>query len=186
MANVYDVADFFIELAGQNEEDAITQLKLNKLLYYAQGLYLAKMGKPLFDDPIEAWDLGPVVPVIYKKYSVCGKNPIAAEGKDVSNLFSEEEYDTLLDTAREYGKYTASYLVSKTHAPETPWSQTSLYEVIDNNRIASYFSCHEKILSFNEILAKKNIPTIGHRDSSGILVLPANENDDYWDKYNEV
>ena len=103
MANVYDVADFFIELAGQEEEGVITQLKLNKLLYYAQGVYLAKKGKPLFADPIEAWEYGPVVPSIYQKYKVCGSNPIAAEGKDVSDLFTEDEYDTLLDVAENMG-----------------------------------------------------------------------------------
>jgi len=184
MADVYDVAEFFIELTGQNEEDAITQLKLNKLLYYAQGLYLAKTGKPLFDEPIVAWDLGPVVPAIYHKYKVCGKNPIAADGKDVSGLFSEDEYDTLLDTAREYGKYAAWYLVEKTHS-ETPWIETQRDAIIENSLIADYFTKH-KVLSFEEILARKNITAIGRRDSDGYLVLPADENDDYWDKYNEM
>ena len=186
MASVYDVADFFVELAGQEEEGVITQLKLNKLLYYAHGLYLAKTGKPLFGDAIEAWDYGPVIPAIYQKYRVCGSNPIAAEGKDVSGLFSEDEYDALLDAAREYGKYTASYLVRKTQEPGTPWSQTERNKVIDNNCIASYFSLHEKPQSFSEIMAGKNIPTIGYRDLDGCLVLPTAENDDYWDKYDEV
>jgi len=186
MANVYDVADFFIELAGQEEEGVITQLKLNKLLYYAQGLYLAKTGKPLFADSIEAWEYGPVVPAIYQRYKVCGSNPIAAEGKDVSGLFSEDEYDTLLDTAREYGKYTASYLVSKTHNPDTPWSQTDRNKIIEHNLIASYFTMHEKVPSFSEILASKDIPTIGYRDSDGYLVLPVDEDDDCWDKYDEM
>ena len=54
MANVYDVADFFIDVCNNSTDDQITNLKLNKLLYYAQGCHLARTGKPLFDDKIEA------------------------------------------------------------------------------------------------------------------------------------
>ena len=68
MATVFDVADFFIDIANMSEDDQMTNLKLNKLLYYAQGVFLARTGKPLFDDDIEAWDLGPVVSCIYQKY----------------------------------------------------------------------------------------------------------------------
>ena len=78
MANVFDVADFFIQIANQSEDDQMTNLKLNKLLYYAQGVYLARTGRPLFDENIEAWTFGPVIPNIYRKYKVCGRNPIAS------------------------------------------------------------------------------------------------------------
>jgi uncharacterized phage-associated protein len=186
MANVYDVADFFIELTGQDDEGEITNLKLNKLLYFAQGHSLAKTGKPLFDEAIEAWDLGPVVPSVYHKYKICGRNPIAAVEKDVSHSFTDEEYDLLLDAAREYCKYTAAYLVKRTHKPGTPWAQTSRNAVIDNRRIADYFSKNERIVSFDAVLAQKNIPEIGRRDADGYLVLPSDEKDDYWDKYDEM
>ena len=76
MANVFDVADFFIDIANKNTDDTLTNLKLNKLLYYAQGEYLARTGKPLFDDEIQAWDYGPVVPVIYYKYKRNNANEI--------------------------------------------------------------------------------------------------------------
>ncbi|MCL2050880.1 MAG: DUF4065 domain-containing protein [Lachnospiraceae bacterium] len=186
MANIYDVANFFIELAGQDDEGEITNLKLNKLLYYAQGHYLAALNKPLFTEAIEAWDLGPVIPAIYQKYKICGKNSIAAEGKDIAENFSDEEYSFLLDIAREYGKYTAAYLVNKTHEPDSPWAQTNRNEVINIEQIAAYFSANERIKPFKiKLNDSKNI-AIGHRDSEGFLVLPADENDDYWDNYNEA
>ena len=183
MANVFDVADFFIELANQDDEGEITNLKLNKLLYYAQGHSLARMGVPLFEDNIEAWDLGPVIPSIYRKYKICGNNHIIAEGTDVSDFFTEDELDLLLDVAREYYKYSASYLVNKTHKPETPWSQTNRNDVIPHSSIISYFTNFERLTPFGEILAEKNIPIIGTRGPDGILVLPSTENDAYWDKY---
>ena len=187
MANVYDVANFFVELAGQNGEDEISNMKLNKLLYFAQGHYLAKTGKPLFDDDIEAWDFGPVIPAIYHKYKICGKNHIVAEGKDdISSSFTDEEYALLLDIAREYCKYTASYLMSKTHEPETPWALVWEREKrnakIDNEIIKAFF-LDNKIQTFDEILATKNITAIGRRDENGTLVLPSDEDDEYWDKY---
>jgi len=183
MANVYDVADFFIELAGQDEEGEITNLKLNKLLYYAQGHYLAKTGKPLFDDDIEAWDLGPVVPAVYQKYKICGRNNISAIDKELAHLFTDEEYNILLDSAREYCKYTAAYLVNKTHVIGSPWERTVKGEIIDKTHITSYFSNHEKLISFDDIFELKSIETVGYRDADGYLVLPKDEEDDYWDKY---
>ncbi len=59
MANVFDVADFFIQMTNHSEDDQITNLKLNKLLYYAQGAFLARTGKPLFENNMEAWTYGP-------------------------------------------------------------------------------------------------------------------------------
>lgn len=58
MANVQDVANFFISWANQNREGGITNEELNALLYYAQGQYLARHDKPLFSDAIEAWGDG--------------------------------------------------------------------------------------------------------------------------------
>ena len=50
------------------EEFDVTPLKLQKLLYYCQGYSLALTGKPIFEDEIEAWKLGPVVKEIYQEY----------------------------------------------------------------------------------------------------------------------
>jgi uncharacterized phage-associated protein len=191
MANVYDVADFFIELANQDEEGEITNLKLQKLLFFAQSHFLAATGKPLFDNPIKAWDLGPVVPEVYEKYKSFERSPIlsgrtAPQRTNIPELFSDEEYAILLDVAREYCKYTAAYLVKKTHEAGTPWAETTRNAVIDNGLIARYFSENEKIISFDSIISKKNIPGIGRRDTDGLLVLPADEDDDYWDNCNEV
>lgn len=124
MANVNDVADFFIDVCNNSTDDQITNLKLNKLLYYAQGCCLARTGKPLFDDKIEAWKLGPVTPAVYHKYSVCGKDPIKYISEHYSsNVFSPIELEVLTDVMLEFGKYTGSTLVSMTHKVGTPWDK---------------------------------------------------------------
>ena len=53
------IANFFLW------QEQITQMKLHKLLYYAAGWHLGFTGEPLFDEDIEAWQYGPVVPSIY-------------------------------------------------------------------------------------------------------------------------
>lgn len=54
---------------AQNDEpnggEKLTNLKLQKLLYYQQGFHLAVFGIPLFNEDVEAWMYGPVVPDVY-------------------------------------------------------------------------------------------------------------------------
>jgi len=136
-------ARLFIDTVNQREDDSITNLKLNKLLYYAQGVHLARTGEPLFNDPIEAWVYGPVVPSIYRKYKVCGSNVIPSISKESirTEYFTSEELDALLDVIREFGQYTGHALVSMTHEPGTPWSAvyTGGHSVIPQELIREYF-----------------------------------------------
>lgn len=145
MASVFDIADFFIQIANQSEDDQMTNLKLNKLLYYAQGVFLARTGRPLFEQSIEAWPLGPVVPDVYHKYKVCGKNPIPSPDEDIDrSRFSDDELETLLDVMRELGQYTGSTLVTLTHRPGTPWSNavSSGRTILQESDIRDYFVQH--------------------------------------------
>ena len=62
MVHAIDVARFFINIANTIPTyDLMTNLRVNKLLYFAQGECLRRLGYPLFDDDIEAWTYGPVV-----------------------------------------------------------------------------------------------------------------------------
>ncbi len=156
MTSVFDAANFFVDIVNRSEDDQITNLRLNKLLYFAQGCCLSRLGRKLFDDEIEAWDYGPVVPSVYRKYKVCGKSPIRTVDDDYDPRgFSEEECQILLDVMREYGKYMSSELVTITHRKGSPWSQAKERRsgVIDPESIREYFARHP-IPSFNESIAK--------------------------------
>jgi uncharacterized phage-associated protein len=50
-----DIAQYLIHLANLEEDDPITNLKLQKLLYYVQGFHLALFDSPLFSENIVAW-----------------------------------------------------------------------------------------------------------------------------------
>ena len=65
MATVFDVARYILSRQDQNAGDTISNMKLQKLVYYAQGFALAITGKPLFQEDIEAWEHGPVAPALY-------------------------------------------------------------------------------------------------------------------------
>jgi uncharacterized phage-associated protein len=128
MVDAVDVADFFIDLANAGdpaEDDGITNMKLNKLLFFAQAAYLQKYGRPLFADPIQAWQYGPVVKDVYHTFKHYGRNVIDATARDYDyHMFSPEELDTLTDVYLTYAEdYTASALMKKTHKPGTPWSK---------------------------------------------------------------
>ena len=95
MADVRNVADFFIDLSIKQSSVGngvpMTNLRLQTLVYLAQGWYLARFGKPLFDAPIEAGQQGPVVREIYDRFEEfdhqpCGRPSKPAAGKRVMLL----------------------------------------------------------------------------------------------------
>ena len=83
MYKATDIANFLVYLMSDSCDD-LTNLKLNKILYYAQGHYLKNYGKPLFEDAIEAWQHGPVVHSVYHSYKCFNNQPITE--------YNEEKY----------------------------------------------------------------------------------------------
>lgn len=66
--SVEDIANYFLSKGEKFGKRSITPLKIQKLVYYAQGFYLALFNKPLFNEKIEAWQHGPVCRILYNKY----------------------------------------------------------------------------------------------------------------------
>ena len=66
-----DIARYIIKYCKDNGY-SISNLKLQKLLYFVQAQFLVTYnGRPAFEEKIEAWDFGPVVPEVYH-YLKCG------------------------------------------------------------------------------------------------------------------
>ena len=157
MANVQDVANFFIEIGQAQAEngsgDPVTPLQLEKLLYFAQGWHLARFGKPLFDDDFKAWTYGLVIPDLYHKYKVYGRNGIMREGFPcAAERFTPDEYELLLDVAREYMRYSTSGLVQLSHEKGAPWDMTDNNGTIPKEAIKEYFLELEPLPSFDDFL----------------------------------
>jgi uncharacterized phage-associated protein len=115
------VADYFLSLA--DDEEAISNLKLQKLLYYAQGFFMAlNNGTPLFREPLKAWAHGPVVTAVYHRFKEFGSGGITLEGLDFDGV-TDEVRELLGEVWTTYGQYSAWRLREMTHA-EPPWQNT--------------------------------------------------------------
>lgn len=120
--------------------DGISNLKLQKLLYYAQGCTLALTDNRLFDDDIVAWEHGPVVAGIYRRYRSYGSGAIEPEQFDDSTI-PKEISNILEDVYQNFGQFSAWKLRDMTHA-ETPWKTTPKNDVISTGKIKKYFKEH--------------------------------------------
>lgn len=78
MTTIHLVADYFIRRASESGS-VLTNLKLQKLCYYAQAWYLALQGERLFSDRFEAWVHGPVNRELYDRFRSYRWNPITEE-----------------------------------------------------------------------------------------------------------
>jgi uncharacterized phage-associated protein len=138
MISCFDVANFFLSKADEEAGDLISNLKLQKLVYYAQGFHLAMFGQPLFPEKIEAWVHGPVIPELYQKYKDCGSNPLPPPNNFDIDIFSSEILELLNDVQEVYGQFSAWKLRSMTHE-EMPWSGTATRQNISNEKMKEYF-----------------------------------------------
>lgn len=118
MADVNDIADWFINRVDRDAGDTITHLKLQKLLYFAQAWYLANTGEELFAEDFQAWAHGPVVRRIYDRFSEQRWSPI--DPVEADPKFDERTFGFLEQVYRKYGQYTAKRLERLTHEHD-PW-----------------------------------------------------------------
>jgi len=126
-AKTYDaltIADAMLKI-GKRKGEAMTPMKLLKLVYIAHGFSLAVLNRDLFQNRIEAWKYGPVIPDLYQATKQWGRGEIPLElVGDEANLPVDEEVGEFLEEI--YGKYghlngiQLSYL---THQSGTPWDR---------------------------------------------------------------
>jgi uncharacterized phage-associated protein len=113
------VAEYMIAFSRE-VGDPLTNLKLQKLLYYAQGWYLALYDVPLFGERIEAWPHGPVVPPIYGVYKAWGWQPIGEEISVTPDEYTPQILGHMDEVMQVFGTLTAYQLERMTHR-EKPW-----------------------------------------------------------------
>lgn len=135
--DVKEIAKKIIAKTDVEHGDTISNLKLQKMLYYMQGFHLAFFDTPLFDDDIFAWQYGPVVPSVYKEYKRYDAKAISLPEGDIIRLTDDEE--TVFDNVyAEYGQFSAVALMNMSHA-EIPWKTTEISQVINKEKIREYF-----------------------------------------------
>lgn len=151
------IANLILEQA-KKRNIAVSQMKLQKLCYYAHGHWLGYYGQPLLNETVEAWRYGPVIRSLYDEFKQFGNKPITQPARELEYDFEagyclieveppgdarvHEMVDQLLNT---YGKISAERLANMTHAPDGPWDRTwsknpgILGQDIDNKLIQEHF-----------------------------------------------
>jgi uncharacterized phage-associated protein len=121
MITALEAAKYLLTLDEREEGDVTSNLKLQKLLYYAQGLHLALHDEPLFEEAIHAWQHGPVVPSVYRAFKKFGAGPIEISDNTAPVKLTKRVRETLDEVHTVYGQFSAWRLREMTHN-EPPWS----------------------------------------------------------------
>lgn len=137
-----DIAKWFLaynrNIMAEGDAEFISNLKLQKLLYYAQGTYYAITGGLLFAEPIKAWRHGPVVESVYHEYKSNGANGIDFDEEFDFSRFDPETEGILEEVYNYFGQYSAWKLRNMTQE-ERPWKETEINDIIDTGLIKDYF-----------------------------------------------
>lgn len=136
-----DVAQYLIRKCTLDGKP-ISNLQLQKILYYVQAYFLQKEDRALFTDEIEAWALGPVVRDIYVRY--CGYGSAEIYETDAPSApFSQEEMNVMDSIAEEKRRVKVWELVDATHEKGKAWDRVyrdglGEKEIIPKAVIANY------------------------------------------------
>jgi uncharacterized phage-associated protein len=138
MISCFDVARYFLALVDEDAGDSLSNLKLQKLVYYAQGFHLAVFDEPLFAESIEAWTHGPVVPAMYHVFKGFGASPVKMNEELDQRKYSPQLRELLDEVYSVYGQFSAVRLRNITHE-EPPWQQTPQGGTISHALMKEYF-----------------------------------------------
>lgn len=109
-------------------------MKLQKLVYLAHGIHLARFDAPLINEEIEAWSYGPVIPIVYDTFKSWGNRPItepAEIGVRIGRVFQSHldvftnDVDETIQIAWDIGKdLSGTQLSNWSHSMDSPWQKT--------------------------------------------------------------
>lgn len=150
-----NVARYFIVRAYEDGREAnMTNMKVQKLLYYSQSLHLALYTEPLFVEEIQAWRYGSVCPPAYHFYSEFEAQQLPIPAKhDFLSAITEEQRKLLEEVWQYFGEYHAYSLSGMTHV-EFPWKKA-------RRGLPSYASSTEPIqISDMQLLGRQKLEEI--------------------------
>ena len=136
--NAIDIAKKIICKTDVEHGDTLSNLKLQKLLYYMQGFHLAFFDEPFFNESIEAWTYGPVVPVVFQEFKKYKKDSINPDNYHDDLVLTDDEQQMFDMVYSEYNRYSAVALMNMTHT-EGPWKNHGMGDVITNEELRAFF-----------------------------------------------
>lgn len=139
------VANALLDIAAKKGK-FLTNLELQKLVYFAHGWCLALTGNPLFSDTMQAWKYGPVSLDLYQSLRQYGSGVVTETipihpGTEVAP--NSDDYEFLELIMDKYGRFSPLQLMALSHSPGSPWEQCGSgndpYREIPNDLIRDYF-----------------------------------------------
>lgn len=139
--NALAIANAFIDEAKKHNA-TISPMKLQKLIFFAHGWYLALFDEPLLDEMVEAWEYGPVIPSVYHEFKKFGNNPITEKATvfeygsnnklniniaeaSIPESPEKPKVSELISKIWEvYGHLSAIQISKLTHIEGSPWHET--------------------------------------------------------------
>ena len=135
MVDVLEAARYLVYLSYQEDRHSLTPLKLQKILYLAQGWSFVWDNKELFPEDFCAWEYGPANEKVYETFKKYGRSEISAS-EGIPGVADKDARDTLEAVWNEYGKQTAYELANLT-CSQAPWRDASA----DNTKITNACIC---------------------------------------------
>lgn len=154
--DVLDISRYIINYVN-DENKKVSNLQLQKILYYVQANFLVKRNYPCFSENIVNWTYGPVVEEVYREYRIHGYSHIPyqkkfntikynAENNSIElqeeeftkEGFEEEDLKLIEEVVDSFIECDAFELVEKTHS-EAPWKNTCQNDVISEEYIKKYY-----------------------------------------------
>lgn len=132
--NALDIARYVINYSS-DKGYSMSNLKLQKVLYFIQVWFLIKKSKQCFKEEIQAWDFGPVVPIVYREFKSYGSSNLPKiktfigydddfwKSKIIEyndDFLSERDKQAINHIVDALAKFSTTYLVELTHK-QTPW-----------------------------------------------------------------
>ena len=136
--NVLKASEYLLDLANTEGGFDITNMKLQKLLYYLQGTSLALHNKRIFEESIIKWQYGPVVPEAYHYYKSSGSQLLTPPTNVNWASLNEEEIRLFNEVFNFFGQFSAIKLMEMTHN-ESPWINTEMSNEIGDEILKEYF-----------------------------------------------
>ncbi|WP_425362776.1 Panacea domain-containing protein [Candidatus Tisiphia endosymbiont of Hybos culiciformis] len=135
-----DIANYFLVLVDRKAGDTITQLKLQKLIYFAQGISLALFDRPLFAEEIEAWEHGPVTRSLCSTFGNFEDDGIPPPEEIRFAIYSKNQKELIYKVYSFYGEHTAAYLRNLIHT-HSIWCEAIIRQnkIITKEEMCKFF-----------------------------------------------
>jgi uncharacterized phage-associated protein len=135
--DVREIANFVLDTADAAGV-GVSNLSINKVVYFLHAYFLVRLERPLVTAKIEAWNYGPVFRELYREFKAFGDRPILSRASRIdpetgerevcTYSFSIDERELLEKLAQKYVRFSAGNLVSMTHEAGGPWDQVWNHE----------------------------------------------------------